>query len=153
MTRSILALALLAGCAGQAQQAASTAQAPALPANDSTARDRLTSSPRHGEYVKIDAGGGDSIRMWVVYPERRDKAPVVVVIQEIYGLSDWLRGVGDQLAADGYIAVVPDLISGKGPGGGGSETVDQQGAVALVRTRQHDAGRRQRTRPRPVRRR
>ncbi len=114
--------------------ALSSRQSPVLPADDSTATARLTASPRHGEYVKIDAGGGDSVRMWVVYPERRDKAPVVVVIHEIFGLSDWVRAVGDQLAAEGFIAVVPDLLSGKGPGGGGTESVDQQGATALIRT-------------------
>src|SRR4029077_21240282 len=99
MTKSILAALLLCACASNAAQNATTSQAPTLPANDSTARARLSASPRHGEYVKIDAGGGDSVRLWVVYPERRDKAPVVVVIHEIFGLSDWVRGVGDQLAA------------------------------------------------------
>lgn len=137
MTKTILAALIVLGCAS-AQQGAPVVQAPSLPANDSTARARLTASSRHGEYVKIDAGGGDSVRLWVVYPERRDKAPVVVVIQEIYGLSDWLRGVGDQLAADGFIAVVPDLLSGKAPGGAGSDAVDAQGAVALTRTLTRD---------------
>ncbi len=57
-------------------------------------------------------GATDSIRAWVVYPERKTKAPVVVVIHEIFGLSSWIRGVADQLAADGYIAVAPDLLTG-----------------------------------------
>jgi carboxymethylenebutenolidase len=73
------------------------------------------------------------VRAWVVYPERADVAPVVVVIHEIYALTDWIRGVADQLAAEGFIAIAPDLLSGKGPGGGGSESVDEQGAVALIR--------------------
>lgn len=110
------------------------AQQRAIPADADSATVRLNASPRHGEWVRIDAGGGDSIRMWVVYPERRDRAPVVVVIQEIFGLSDWIRGVADQLAAEGFIAVAPDLLSGKGPAGGGSETMDQQAAVAATRT-------------------
>lgn len=59
--------------------------------------------------------------MWAVYPERADKAPVVIVIHEIFGLTDWIRGVADQLAADGFIALAPDLLSGKGPSGGGTE--------------------------------
>lgn len=109
-------------------------QAPTIPAGEPDALARLNASPRHGEYVKIDAGGGDSVRLWVVYPERRDKAPVVVVIQEIFGLSDWLRNVGDQLAADGFIAVVPDLLSGKGPNGVGSEGMDRQMMTAMTRT-------------------
>jgi carboxymethylenebutenolidase len=72
--------------------------------------------------------------MWVVYPERRDRAPVVVVVHEIFGLTDWVRAVADQLAAEGFIAVVPDLLSGKGPGGGGSESMDQQASVAAIGT-------------------
>lgn len=109
------------------------AQQPTLPASDSTATTRLNASPRHGEWVRYDAGGGDSVRMWVVYPERRDRAPVVIVIQEIFGLSDWIRGVADQLAAEGFIALAPDLLSGKGPNGGGSEVMEQQATVAATR--------------------
>jgi carboxymethylenebutenolidase len=74
------------------------------------------------------------VRAWVVYPERADPAPVVVVIHEIYALTDWIRGVADQLAAEGFIAIAPDLLSGKGPEGGGTESVDRQGAVALIRS-------------------
>ncbi len=109
-----------------------------LPADDSSAVARLNASPRHGEWIRYDAGGGDSVRAWVVYPERRDRAGVVVVIHEIYGLTDWIRGVADQLAAEGFIAVAPDLLSGKGPNQGGSESVDRQGAVALVRALSRD---------------
>ena len=104
-----------------------------LPPDEEGALARLNASPRHGEWVDYDAGNGDMVRAWVVYPERADKAPVVIVIHEIYALSDWIRGVADQLAADGFIAIAPDLISGKGPGGGGSESVDRDGAVALIR--------------------
>jgi carboxymethylenebutenolidase len=56
-----------------------------------------------------------------------------VVIHEIYGLTDWIRAVADQLASEGYIAIAPDILTGKGPGGGGTESVDRDGAVALVR--------------------
>ena len=86
-----------------------------LPADAESAAARLAASPRHGEYAMIATGPGatDSIRAWVVYPERKTKAPVVVVIHEIYGLSTWIRGVADQLAADGFIAVAPDLLTGK----------------------------------------
>ncbi|MEX1259037.1 MAG: dienelactone hydrolase family protein [Gemmatimonadota bacterium] len=104
-----------------------------LPAGEADATARLNASPRHGEWVTVPAGGGDEVRAWVVYPERPDPAPVVVVIHEIFGLSDWIRGVADQLAAEGFIAIAPDLLSGKGPGGGGTESVDQQGATALIR--------------------
>ena len=100
--------------------ALSTAQD--LPADGETATARLEASPRHGEWVWYDAGGGDRVQAWVTYPQRSDPAPVVVVIHDIRAMSDWARAVGDQLAADGFISVVPDLLSGKGPGGGGTES-------------------------------
>lgn len=96
--------------------------AQSLPADGTTATARLEASPRHGEWITYDAGGGDQVQAWVAYPERSDPAPVVVVIHDIRAMSDWARAVGDQLAADGFIAVVPDLLSGKGPGDGGTES-------------------------------
>jgi len=84
-----------------------------LPADAAGAPARLAASPRHGEYVTIHTGGTDSVRAWVVYPERSTKAPVVVVVHEIFGLSSWIRGVADQLAADGFIAIAPDLLTMK----------------------------------------
>jgi carboxymethylenebutenolidase len=83
---------------------------------------RLAASPRKGEYVTIDVGGAP-MRAWVVRPAGAARAPVVVVIQEIFGLSDWIRGVADQLAAEGFIAVAPDLLAGKGPNGGDSTSI------------------------------
>jgi len=111
---------------------AGAAVAQGLPPAEDSAVARLNASPRHGEWVSYDAGGGDSVRAWVVYPERSDKAPVVVVIHEIFGLTDWVRSVTDQLAAEGFIAVAPDLLTGKGPNGGGTSSVDRQGAIALI---------------------
>src|SRR5215212_93804 len=86
-----------------------------LPPSGMSAAARLASSPRHGEYVIVATtpGSADSVRLWVVYPERSTKAPVVVVIHEIFGLSGWVRSVADQLAGAGYIAVAPDLLTGK----------------------------------------
>jgi carboxymethylenebutenolidase len=106
-----------------------------LPPGDEGAKAALEKSPRHGEYAEVKVEGSDHpIRTWVVYPERKDKAPVVIVIHEIYGLTDWIRAVADQLAADGFIAVAPDLISGKGPGGGGTDSVkSRDDVVKLVR--------------------
>jgi carboxymethylenebutenolidase len=84
-----------------------------LPPDATGALFRLGSSPRHGEWVTIHTGGGDSLRAWVVYPERSTKAPVVLVVHEIFGLSSWVRSVADQLAADGFIAIAPDLLTMK----------------------------------------
>ena len=104
-----------------------------LPPAEEDAKARLNASPRHGEYADIAVAGG-KLRAWVSYPERKDKAPVVIVIHEIFGLSDWIRGVADQLAADGYIAIAPDLLTGKGPNGGGTESyATRDDVVAGVR--------------------
>ena len=106
---------------------------PSLPASDSLSSARLDASPRHGEYVDVPYGDG-KLRTWVVYPEKKEKAGVVLVIHEIFGLSNWVRALGDQVAADGYIAVVPDLITGLGPNGGGTESVaTRDDVVKLIR--------------------
>jgi len=78
---------------------------------------QLEESPRHGEWVVIESGGR-KVDAFVVYPEVREKAMAVVVIHEIFGLTDWVRTVADELAANGYIAIAPDLLSGSGPEGG-----------------------------------
>jgi len=83
----------------------------AIPASGATAADRLAKSPRHGEWVAIKVGTTDSVMAWVVYPERRDKAPVVIAIHENTGINTWTRAVADQLAADGFIGVAPDLTT------------------------------------------
>lgn len=84
----------------------------------------LKDSPRHGEWVDIALPGSETkIKSWVVYPERKENAPVVIVIHEIFGLTDWIRGVTDALAANGFIAIAPDLLSGMGPNGGGTESL------------------------------
>jgi carboxymethylenebutenolidase len=105
-----------------------------LPAGASDVAARLARSPRHGEYVMIRTGPSDSVRAWVVYPERATKAPVVVVVHEIFGLSTWVRGVADQLAADGYIAVAPDLLTGRATPDAGADTLTQAVATAAIRT-------------------
>jgi len=107
---------------------------PNLPAGSADVAQRLASSPRHGEYVMIPAGTGDSVRAWVVYPERSTKAPVVVVIHEIFGLSTWIRGVADQLAAEGFIAIAPDLLTGKATPAAGTDTLTQAVATSTIRT-------------------
>src|SRR5215212_3009250 len=76
------------------------------------AKPRLNNSPRHGEWVEFKSGDR-SLKAWLVYPERKEKAPVVLVIHEIFGLTDWVRGVCDQLAEAGVIAIAPDLLSGQ----------------------------------------
>lgn len=104
-----------------------------IPAGATTVAERLAKSPRHGEYVMIRTGPSDSVRAWVVYPQRSTKAPVVVVVHEIFGLSTWVRGVADQLAADGFIAIAPDLLTGKVAPEPGSDTVAAQKATAAIR--------------------
>jgi len=83
----------------------------------------LKESPRHGEWVDIKMKDGTALKAWVVYPERPNKTGVVLVIHDIFGMRDLPRAVGDQLAQDGFIAIVPDFLSGKGPNGGGSDSL------------------------------
>jgi carboxymethylenebutenolidase len=117
-----------------AAPATSVPDNPNLPAGEEGAKARLDKSPRHGEYVTVPVSGGTPLRAWVVYPERKDKAPVVIVIHEIFGLSDWIRGVADQLAREGFIAIAPDLLTGKGPNGGGTDSMaSRDDVVKLVR--------------------
>ncbi len=87
------------------------------------AENRLSTSPRHGEWMLVDTASGP-VNSWVVYPERPDAAPVIVVIHEIFGLTDWVRSVADEFAAAGFIAIAPDLLSGKGPDGGGTSSLE-----------------------------
>jgi carboxymethylenebutenolidase len=76
------------------------------------AKERLNKSPRHGEWVDLKLGER-TIKAFVVYPERKEKTPVVLVVHEIFGLTDWVRGICDQLAENGVIAIAPDLLSGQ----------------------------------------
>lgn len=123
---------LLLAFAASALSLSAFAQAAALPPAEEGSLDRLNNSPRHGEWVSFDSGGGDRLSAWVVYPERPDPAPIVLVIHEIFGLNDWARAVADQFAAEGFIAIAPDLLSGKAPGGKGSSAVSPDGARALI---------------------
>ena len=81
------------------------------------ARERIASSPRHSEWVTVKHDGRN-VETLVVYPESKDKQPVVLIIHEIFGLSDWAQELADEVAAAGYIAVAPDLLSGMAPNGG-----------------------------------
>lgn len=91
----------------------------------------LETSPRHAEWTDIKTGNGDIVRSWVVFPESKSRAGVVIVVHENRGLNDWARAVADQLAEDGFIAIAVDLLSGKGPNGGHTDSIppDQVGKV------------------------
>src|SRR5438309_7783945 len=101
MKRAILTAAFILG-------------AHSLPAQEykDVGKDRLNNSPRHGEWVDIKSGD-QTIKAFVVYPERKDKAPAVLVIQEIFGLTDWVRSMCDELAENGVIAIAPDFLNGQ----------------------------------------
>jgi carboxymethylenebutenolidase len=106
----------------------------ALPPSNNAAKARLGSSPRHGEWVKVawEPGSSDSLMAWIVYPSTSNaKTPVVVVVHEIFGLSSWVRGVADQVAADGFIAIAPDLIS-RIRGGPSTEELSGDSARKLI---------------------
>jgi carboxymethylenebutenolidase len=121
-----------------AETAATPAAAPAvrneaIPPDADQARTALSKSPRHGEWVDLKLPDGGKLLTWVVYPEKKEKAGAVIVIHEIFGLTDWVRGVADQLAKEGFIALAPDLLSGKGPGAGGTESLGED-VTKVIRT-------------------
>jgi carboxymethylenebutenolidase len=95
------------------------------------AKQTLAKSPRHGEWVAVKYGDR-TVNAFIVYPEVKDKAPAVLVIHEIFGLSDWVQTVADKLAANGYIAIAPDLLSGLGPNGKGSADFSQTEVTRAV---------------------
>jgi carboxymethylenebutenolidase len=95
------------------------------------ARQQLEKSPRHREWVKVKHDGR-TVDAFVAYPEVRDKAPVVLVIHEIFGMSDWVQEVADEFASAGYIAIAPDLLSGMGPGGKGTTSMQQNEVTKAV---------------------
>jgi len=98
-----------------------------LPAQD-WAKARLDASPRHHEYVALKHGSR-TVQAFVVYPEVKSKAPVVILIHEIFGLSDWAKEMADELAGQGFIVIAPDLLTGFGPNGGGSSEFASQDAT------------------------
>ena len=129
---SLLLVLAVAACGTRVAPSAARSAAPPPGATEAAAR--LSASPRHGEWVMVPAGPGDSVRAWVVYPERRDRAPVVLVVHEIFGVTGWIRSVADQLAADGFIAIAPDLLTGRNiPTGPDGDPV-RDSATAAVRT-------------------
>ena len=95
------------------------------------AKERLAKSSRHGEWVNV-MHGDRKVETFVVYPESKDKRPVVLVIHEIFGLSDWAQELADEVAEAGYIAVAPDLLSGMGPNGGRTSSFEQGKATEAV---------------------
>jgi len=104
--------------------------APAL--SQDWAKALLNKSPRHQEWVKV-THGSRSVDAFIVYPEVSHKAPVVLLIHEIFGLSDWARSMADDIAAMGYIVIAPDLLSGDGPNGGNTSAFpDQQAVIKAV---------------------
>jgi carboxymethylenebutenolidase len=141
-TRSKLVFLLapvLVAVGGAAQTPPTTApKAAEIPPDADHAKEALAKSPRHGEWVDVKLADGTKVVTWVVYPEKKEKAGVVIVIHEIFGLSDWVRGVTDQLASEGFIAVAPDLLSGMGPNGGGTQALGED-VTKVIRNLTPDA--------------
>jgi carboxymethylenebutenolidase len=95
------------------------------------AKAALAKSPRHGEWVTVKHDGR-SVETFVVYPEVKDKRPVVLIIHEIFGMTDWVQDLADQVAAAGYIAVAPDLLSGMGPDAGRTSSIPADKVMEAV---------------------
>jgi carboxymethylenebutenolidase len=142
----VLSVLLFAGCAAVHQAHSDVrmehshsepASAPNVESeNQDWAKQRLAKSPRHQEWVKVKykpAGGTTEreVNAFVVFPEVKSKATSVLVIHEIFGMSDWVQSLTDELAEAGYIAIAPDLLSGMGPSGGGTSDVATKGSNAI----------------------
>ncbi|MGI4829407.1 MAG: dienelactone hydrolase family protein, partial [Janthinobacterium lividum] len=124
---------LLRACAfglGVLVAGSATAQMPQGVKQD-WARAAIEKSSRHREYISL-THDGRTVSTLVVYPEVKTKAPVIVLIHEIFGLSDWAKLMADELAAKGYIVIAPDLLTGVGPGTGGTDALMSQGGQDAV---------------------
>ncbi len=100
-----------------------------LGAQQDPSKKRLENSPRHHEWVKVKTKTGRVVQCFVVFPEVKKAVPVVIVIHENRGLNDWARSAADQVAEAGYVAIAPDLLSGTGPKGGGTEAFPSSDAA------------------------
>jgi len=107
---------------GSHNHSANAAASPDNMVSQEWARQRVEKSPRHREWVKVKNGTRE-VNSFVVYPENKNKATAVIVIHEIFGMSDWVQSLTDQLAEAGYVAIAPDLLSGMGPNGGGTSSL------------------------------
>jgi carboxymethylenebutenolidase len=105
---------------------------PDLPASVWNASSTVARTTHRHEWVEIPIGGGVHLHTWVEYPDADAPAPVVVVLQYEGGLDDWVRGIADQLASEGFVGVAPDLFSGFGPGGGGTDSFRTQDQAMRV---------------------
>ena len=133
----IVGLFLLSSCAHGQDMGGHHHTTPAASPSDAIetqdwAKARLAKSSRHQEWVKVKNGARE-VNSFVVYPEVKNKATAVVVIHEIFGMSDWVQSLTDQLAEAGYIAIAPDLLSGMGPNGGGTSSLDRNGVGQAIR--------------------
>lgn len=77
----------------------------------SSAKDLLNTTHRHREWITVPISRSESALAWVMYPERTDRAPVIVLSDGRPEPEDWTRAVSDQLAAEGYVVVVPDVLT------------------------------------------
>src|SRR5262245_24303876 len=126
----LMCLCSVTGCAqdmsGNHNHSAPAGASPDTNVSQDWAKQRLAKSPRHQEWVKVKNGTRE-VNSFVVYPENKNKATAVIVIHEIFGMSDWVQSLTDQLAEAGYIAIAPDLLSGAGPNGGGTSALAATG--------------------------
>ena len=102
------------------------------PGTDDFVKLALERSPRHHEWVDIKMGDGTIVKSFVVFPQSKTRTGVVIVIHENRGLNDWARSVADQLAEDGFIAIAPDMLSGKGPNGGNTDSIPPDQATRAI---------------------
>jgi carboxymethylenebutenolidase len=91
--------------------------------NQAWATQKLAKSPRRTEWVTTPSGNR-TLKAFVTYPEVRGKVPVVIVLHEVFGLTDSTRNTADEIAAMGYITIAADMLSGYGPNGGNIDSFE-----------------------------
>jgi len=131
---TLLLFCFVPACAQDMHSGNHHSNAPAAEAVETQewAKQKLAKSPRHQEWVKVKNGNRE-VSSFVVYPEVKNKATAVVVIHEIFGMTDWVQSLTDQLAEAGYIAIAPDLLSGMGPNGGGTSSLTGNAVGQAIR--------------------
>ena len=78
------------------------------------ARQAVDKSPRRHESVKVTYNGR-SVDTFIAYPDSKGKSPAIIVIHDVIAFAPWVENVADRLAESGYLALAPDLLSGRTP--------------------------------------
>ncbi len=83
--------------------------------------------------ISVATLDGAAMPAFLAWPENDQRRPTAVVLGELFGLNDVQRDAAERVAAMGYVAIAPDLLHRRAPGGALPE--DEEGrrhGLALV---------------------